>query len=80
MAPVKTDGRRPMVKRSKVPGWSDAVVIMLIPLMRRFVLFSKVSEPADQSGFRLFRKTHHLNLLALPFNYGQFTGLRSVAR
>ena len=54
-----------MAKRSKIPGWLDAVVIVLVPLMRRFVLFSKVLEPADQSGFRLFRKTHHRNLLAL---------------
>jgi hypothetical protein len=68
MAPVENDERRPMAKRSKISGWLDAVVIVLVPLMRRFVLFSKVPEPADESGFRLFRKTHHHNLLALPLS------------
>jgi hypothetical protein len=54
-ARVENDERHLKAKKSKFPVVLDAVVIVLVPLMRRFVPLFKLLEPADQSGFGLFR-------------------------
>jgi hypothetical protein len=64
-APVENDERHCKAQKIKIPICLDAVVIVLVPFMRRLIPFPEFLEPTHQSGFRLFRKSHHPNLLAL---------------
>jgi hypothetical protein len=65
MRPPKTTSAVVTAQKIKIPICLDAVVIVLVPFMRRLIPFPEFLEPTHQSGLGLFRKSHHPNLLAL---------------